>query len=74
MGRCRGSSAFVMPLDGCASGARPFCCRAGAWWPTPAFDGWVAMYVYLVLPLSVIEPAASEGAARWPEVMAPLLL
>ena len=36
--------------------------------------GWVASLMYLVLHLSAIEPAASEVASKWPEVMAPLLL
>ena len=31
-----GSSSFVMPLEGSGSVARPFCCRAGAWWPALA--------------------------------------
>ena len=73
MARSHGSSSFVMPLGGSGSVARSFCCWAGAWRPTPAFDGWVATY-NLVLPLSAIEPAASKEGGKWPEAMAPLLL
>ena len=47
MAQSHGSSSFVMPLEGSGSVARPFSCRAGAWWPTPAFDGWVATYVLI---------------------------
>ena len=75
MARSHGSSSFVMPLGGSGNVARSFCCRAGAWRPTPAFDGWVATsYAHLVLPLSAIEPAASKEGGKWPEAMAPLLL
>ena len=61
-----------MPLEGSGSVARPFCCRAGAWWPTPAFDGWVATHTYSFVDWGVFGSAASEGGAVWPEVMAPL--
>ena len=61
-----------MPLEGSGNVARPFCCRAGAWWPTLANKAiWLRTYSG---ELEGIGPAAPEGAATWPEVMARLLL
>ena len=37
---------FVMPLEGSGSVARPFCCRAGAWWPTLAQQGAIQLRTY----------------------------
>ena len=66
-GRCmaqsHGSSSFVMPLEGSGSVARPFCCRAGAWWPTPVFDGWVATYV-LICGLGSVGVSSFRGGRR----------
>ena len=51
MAQSHGSSSFVMPLEGSGSVARPFCCRAGAWWPTPACEGpWLATICTVLLP------------------------
>ena len=76
MARSHGSSSFVMPLEGSGSVARPFCCRAGAWWPTLACDGdYLRLRKYpLCCPSSVNEPPASKGGVKEPEVMAPHLL
>ena len=74
MARSHGSSSFVMPLEGSGSVARPFCCWAGAWWPTLRNK---ANFTYIRTQdesWRVLGPAASEAAAQWPEVMAPLLL
>ena len=45
MAQSHGPPSFVMPLEGPGSVARPFCCRAGAWWPTLAQQGHLATYV-----------------------------
>ena len=72
MAQSHGSPSFVMPLEGPGSVARPFCCRAGAWWPTLAQQGHLA--TSWPRELELFGPAASEAAAKWPKVMAPLLL
>ena len=75
MARSHGSSSFVMPLEGSGSVARPFCCRAGAWWPTLAQQGQFIYVRTLVLPLECeSSQQLLKGGAQWPEVMAPLLL
>ena len=74
MARSHGSSSFVMPLEGSGSVARPFCCRAGAWWPTLAQSWpWLATYV-LRRAGGCSGQQLLNPAAKWPEVMAPLLL
>ena len=75
MARNHGSSSFVMPLEGSGSVARPFCCRAGAWWPTLAQQGQFIYVCTLVLPLECeSSQQLLKGGAQWPEVTAPLLL
>ena len=57
-----------MPLEGSGSVARPFCCRAGAWWPTLAQQGHLATYVLLAQESwRVFGPAASKGPQNGPK-------